>query len=94
MNTTRMTLLGALLLAAACSPESATTPLETHGDIVRHNMAVHILPLPPSPAMGSPTDIPGARGNVLMERYMTGKVKEPVTGSSRLSATAGGPPGQ
>lgn len=85
MNARILTLLGALL-AAACSPESATTPPETHGDVVRHNMAVHIVPLPPSPDMGSPTGIPGPRADVLMERYMTGKVKEPANGSSLPSA--------
>lgn len=96
MNAMRVTLLGTLLLAAACSPESATTPPETLGETVRHNMAVQILPLPVSPAMGTPIAIPGERGNVLMERYMTGKVKEPVNGSSRPSVTGGtgGPPGQ
>jgi hypothetical protein len=96
MNAMRVMVSGALLLVAACSPESSTTPVETHGDTVRHNMAVHILPLPPSPAMGTLTEIPGERANVLMDRYMTGKVKEPVNGSSRLSASggSGGPPGQ
>lgn len=93
MSVRILTLLGGLL-AAACSPESTTVPPETHGSTVRHNMAVHILPLPPSPAMGTPTDIPGPRGDVLMERYMTGKVKEPITGSSRPSATGGGAMGQ
>lgn len=96
MNAMRVMLSGALLLAAACSPESSTTPPETLGNTVRHNMAVHILPLPYSPAMGTPIEIPGPRGDVLMERYMTGKVKEPVNGSSRpsVSGGSGGPPGQ
>ncbi|HYH17737.1 MAG TPA: hypothetical protein VD995_03885 [Azospirillum sp.] len=93
MSAKTLTLLGALL-AVACSPESTTTPPEIHGDIVRHNMAVHIMPLPLSPATGTPTDIPGPRGDVLMERYLTGKVKEPVVGSSRPSVTSGGAAGQ
>jgi len=91
----RVTLLGALLLAAACSPESAPIPPQTFGDTVRNNMAVHILPLPLSPDVGIPTTVPGERANVAMERYMTGKVKEPVNGSSRASVTtSNGPSGQ
>jgi len=94
MSAMRVTLLGALLLAVACSPESAPTPPPTLGDAVRNNMVVHIMPLPSPPDMGSPTTIPGARANVLMERYMMGKVKEPGNGSSRPSATNSSGPAQ
>lgn len=93
MNAMRTTLMAATLLASACSSESSTTPADFHGDVVRHNMAVHILPLAPSPSMGAPTEIPGRRADVLMERYMTGKVKEPANGSAKTSSGEGGMPG-
>jgi len=34
-----------------------------------------------------PTDIPGPRGDVLMKRYNTGKVKEPATGFMLMVVT-------
>ncbi len=89
----RMTLLlGTALAVAACSPESTTQPPETLGEAVRHNMAVHVLPLPPSSAMGTPADIPGRRADVLMERYMTGTVKQPGSMGTSSDLGVGAPP--
>jgi hypothetical protein len=88
MNGIRLLIPAASLLVAACSPESTTTPPADLGAAVRHNMAVHIVPVPPSPASGTPTDIPGPRGDVLMERYMSGKVTPPAAGSGRAGASA------
>ena len=84
----RLTLLGATLLAAACSAEGDTVPHPTLGETVRHNMAVHALPVPLSPT-GAQYDMPGRRADVLMERYMTGKVKQPTAGSARSTTVTG-----
>lgn len=78
----RLIVGGVALLLAGCAQEGDTMPQPTLGEAVNYNMAVHILPLPPSSAAGSPTDIPGRRSDMLMERYMTGKVKKPTLGTT------------
>jgi len=99
MNAIRFTLAGgALVLLAACAPGGGTLPPESLGESVRHNMAVHILPVPPA-ASAAPSEVPGRRGDVAMERYMTGRVRQPgAPGASGSGAGAapglGGMPGQ
>ena len=90
MMATRFSLLGAALLVAACSPESDTVPPATLGESVRHNMAVHVLPIPVAPG-NAQYEMPGRRADVQMERYLTGKVKPPVVGSAQSSLPTGNP---
>lgn len=89
-----------LLLAGACTSEFTTTETPKLGEAVHHNMAIHILPQAPvvlAPAgtslPGTPTDVPGARAGVAMDRYLTGKVT-PLLTSRTAAPTPIGKSGQ
>jgi len=73
-------------MAAACSSEGGTAPTPNLGSAVHHNMAVHILPVPPSNVPGAPTDMPGPRASVQIDRYMSGKVTPLYSGVGGASA--------
>jgi hypothetical protein len=78
------------LCVAACSPEGGTVPPPTLGDTVRHNMAVHVLPLPPSSVSGAAAGVPGPRAGIAIDRYMEGQVNPPQTAGPEPMAGNGG----